>query len=55
MVFIVSILAQFIACVYACDSYCKTNNTFHFFLHKILWKAFEAIWSFCFVIMNQAT
>ena len=55
MVFIISILTQFIACVYASDINRKTNDAFHFFLHEILWKTFKAILSICFVVVDKAT
>src|SRR6476646_2769220 len=55
MVFIISVLAQFIACVYAGDIYRKANNTFDFFLHKILWKPFETIGGIYFMRMHQTT
>jgi len=55
MVFVVSILTQFIACVYASDIDRKTDNAFHFFLHEILWKTLKAILTICFVVVDKAT
>src|SRR5258708_2600166 len=54
MVFIVSILTQFVSGFDASDINCKTDNTSHFFLHKILRETFQAILGIGFMVTYQA-
>ena len=39
--FIVPVLAQLVACFHSRNFNLKRDNSFHFFLHKILWERFH--------------
>lgn len=54
MVFIISVLAQLIACIDTSDIDRKAYRAADFLFHKVLWKFFKTVTSIHFMDMDKA-